>query len=213
MMLESLLASSLVTSVANDIVRESFKGLGKKYSVESKDVKYVLNSKIEEEFKRCIDVAIRAFIGSLAKDKELDQLKQQILLAYLKSPSVSEEVWHLLDPGSEYFDRGKLTQDGLDQLAEHFDDLEPELIFDAWEEFLKAFSFASRSTSEFREFLRASYEAGSFKALSNIEDVLEKMDVAIREIHNEESVARQSIKDYMSELKVYRDWASSFQIG
>lgn len=212
-MLESFIASSLATSLAKDIVREALKGLGKKYSIGIQDVKYVLNSKIEEEFQRCLDVAIRAFIGFLSKDKDLSKSQQKIILSYLRSSSVSEEIWHLLDPGSEYFDRGKLTQQGCDELSEYLDALDPQLIFDSWEEFLKAFSFASRSTPEFREFLRASYEAGSFKALSNIEDVLEKMNVAISEIHNEESVTRQSIQDYMNELRIYRDWANTFQIG
>lgn len=212
-MLEPLLASSIITSLANDIVRAALKGLGKKYSVDIKDVQYVLNSEIEEEFQRCLDVAIRAFISFLAKDGELSKSDQKVVLEYLKFSSVSEEIWHLLDPGSEYFDRGKLTQDGYKYLSQNLDELKPQLIFDAWEEFLKAFSFASRSTPEFREFLRASYEAGSFKALSNIEDVLEKMNAAINEIRNEESMARQSIKDYMDELKIYRDWATSFQMG
>jgi hypothetical protein len=60
--------------------------------------------------------------------------------------------------------------------------------------------------------LRASYEAGSFKALSNIDGVLEKMGEAIDEIRSEELVARKSIEDYIEELKVYRDWATGFQI-
>jgi hypothetical protein len=134
-----------------------------------------------------------------------------MIFEYLKSSVVTEEIWHLLDPGSEIFDRGLLTQNARETLFEIFSEETETVIFDAWEEFLKAFSFASRSAPELREFLRASYEAGSFKALSNIEDVLEKMDNAVSELKNEELIVSHSIKDYTEELKVYRQWAVSFQ--
>jgi hypothetical protein len=207
-MIEALIVSPLVKVIADEILRRSLKGLGKKYSV---DIKYVLNSEIQKDFYFCLDVAIQAFIDFMAQNGELSSSRQEVLVEYLKSESVSEEVWHLLDPGSEYFDRGQLTQDGYPQLSVHFKNLDPETLFEAWEEFLKAFSFASRSTPAFREFLRASYEAGSFKALSNIDGVLEKMGEAIDEIRSEELVARKSIEDYIEELKVYRDWATGFQ--
>ena len=124
-----------------------------------------------------------------------------------------EEIWHLLEPGLEFFDRGKLAKLGQEILSEEYDDLQPDLIFDAWGEFLKAFSFASRSTPEFREFLRASYEAGTFQTLSNIEGVLEKMEVAITDIHREELTLRQSIEGYKRELETYQNWAINFPIN
>lgn len=211
-MLDAIIASYSV-AVAKDVLRQSLQGLGKKYFVDLTDIEYVIDSKTEEEIQRCLNVAIKAFVAFLASNiklKKLSKPQETALVKYFRSLSVSEEIWHLLDPGSEYFDRGKLAQEGYSELSEHFENLEPRLIFDAWEEFLKAFSFASRSTPHFREFLRASYEAGSFRALSNIEDVLEKMGAAINEISSEESVARQFIKEYIEELEIYRNWASSF---
>jgi hypothetical protein len=56
----------------------------------------------------------------------------------------------------------------------------------------------------------ASYEAGSFKALSNIEDVLERMSTLVSSIHHEELTRRVSVKDYADELKIYRQWATEF---
>jgi hypothetical protein len=201
---------TIVILLAKQIARAAFAGLGKKYSV---DAQYILNSKIEDEIHSFLSVAIKAFTSFLIDNNQFSNPQQTVILEYLKSPTVSEEIWHLLDPGSEYFDRGRLTKDAHEKLSEHAVDLDEDILFDAWEEFLKAFSFASRSTPEFREFLRASYEAGSFKALANIEGVLEKMNTAINEVRNEESIARKSIKDYADELKTYRDWATSFQVS
>lgn len=211
-MWESLVATQLLTPLAHDMVRQALKGMGHKYSVDMKTFQYVISTRVEEEFQHCLDVAVRAFMNALVKDRRLSPLEQKAILDYLKSPLVADEVWHLLDPGSEYFDRGRLTQSGYTQLHQHLNDLEPQSVFDAWEEFLKAFSFASRSKSELREFLRASYEAGSFNALSNIENVLEKITIAIGEIQTEEIVTRQSIKGYIDDLKAYKDWARSFQV-
>jgi hypothetical protein len=199
-----------------DIAKSSQFRLGKEYSV---DASYVLGENIEPEFQQCLKVALKAFITYFSKsqelvksrDRQLVDTKVDAIVGYLESSSVAEEISHLLDPGAAYFDRGKLVQEGHSMLLEHFDGLEPEVIWNAWGEFLKAFAFASRSASHLREFLRASYEAGSFKALSNIEDVLEKMGSAISEISSEELLAKQSIKEYIDELKGYKDWAVSYQ--
>jgi hypothetical protein len=209
-MFKELISATLAKSLIGDIVYRSLSGLGRKYSV---DFEYVINDEIQSEFNSCLRVSIEAFVNYLDKCIKLDSSKEKVIVGYLRSLPVSEEIWHLLDPGSEYFDRGRLTQDGYKELSEHFEDLEPEVLFEAWEEFLQAFSFASRSAPALREFLRASYEAGSFKALSNIESVLEKMGTAINNIYLEESITRQSIKDYTEELRVYRDWATSFQVS
>ncbi|MEL7359834.1 MAG: hypothetical protein AAFN40_25285 [Cyanobacteria bacterium J06560_6] len=206
-----MLVESIVAAAAQELANRAFKGIGKKYSVDIQDVEYIINSQIQDDFKRCLDIALKAFISFINKDIADSKAQTQNVQDYLLSTSVSEEVWHLLDPGAEYFDRGKLTQIGHEVLSKSFDGLSETQIFDAWEEFLKAFSFASRSTPEFREFLRASYEAGSFKALSNIDDALEKMGAAINEIKSEESAARQSISDYVEELRGYRNWATNFQ--
>ncbi|WP_293354740.1 MULTISPECIES: hypothetical protein [unclassified Microcoleus] len=208
-MIEPFLTSS-VASLVSDVLRVSLKKLGRKYSV---DIKYVLSEKVEEEFQKCLDIAINAFLEFVSQNRNLEQSQQKAILEYFKSSVVTEEIWHLLDPGLEIFDKGLLTKYAHETLVQIFDDSTSRVIFDAWEEFLKAFSFASRSAPELREFLRASYEAGSFKALSNIEDVLAKMDGAINSLKNEELTVSQAIESYAGELKVYRAWAINFQIS
>jgi hypothetical protein len=205
-MLETVLFG--VSGMTTEILLSSLRKLGRKYSV---DIKYVLSEKVEADFQKCLDIAIKAFLEFVSKNTDLNKAQQKMIVEYLKSSIVTEEIWHLLDPGSEIFDRGLLTQNACETLFEIFGDETETIIFNAWEEFLKAFSFASRSAHELREFLRASYEAGSFKALSNIEDVLEKMDNAISNLKNEELIVSHSIKDYTEELKAYRQWAVSFQ--
>jgi len=205
-MLETVLFG--VSGMTTEILLSSLRKLGRKYSV---DIKYVLSEKVEADFQKCLDIAIKAFLEFVPKNTDLNKAQQKMIVEYLKSSIVTEEIWHLLDPGSEIFDRGLLTQNACETLFEIFGDETETIIFNAWEEFLKAFSFASRSAHELREFLRASYEAGSFKALSNIEDVLEKMDNAISNLKNEELIVSHSIKDYTEELKAYRQWAVSFQ--
>jgi hypothetical protein len=205
-----VIVSSLVAPLAKQIVNKVLINLGAKYSIGVQDVKYVLNAQVEEDFQKCLNVAIKAFISKISNDKKLTTVNSTLIVDYLESSSVIEEIWHLLEPGTEFFDRGNLANLGYEVLHEHFENLTPESIFDAWEEFLKAFSFASRSTPQFREFLRASYEAGSFKALSNIEDVLERMSTSISSIHHEELTRRISVKDYADELKTYRQWATEF---
>lgn len=199
-----------ITAVVADVLRVSLGKLGGKYSV---DIKYVLSEKVEEEFQRCLNVATTAFLKFVSKDRSLDQPQQKKIVEYLKSSVVTEEIWHLLDPGSEIFDKGLLTQYAQQDLSQIFGESTTKLIFSAWEEFLKAFSFASRSAPELREFLRASYEAGSFKALSNIEDVLDKMDGAINSLRDEELTVSQAIERYAEELKTYRAWAIDFQVS
>ena len=206
-MIETVLLSG-VSGMTTEILLSSLRKLGRKYSV---DIKYVLSEKVEADFQKCLDIAIKAFLEFVSKNTDLNKAQQKMIVEYLKSSIVTEEIWHLLDPGSEIFDRGLLTQNACETLFEIFGDETETIIFNAWEEFLKAFSFASRSAPELREFLRASYEAGSFKALSNIEDVLEKMDNAVSNLKNEELIVSHSIKDYTEELKAYRQWAVSFQ--
>ena len=197
-----------------EILRASLSKLGRKYSV---DIKYVLSEKVEADFQKCLDIAIKAFLKFVSKNvdlktvADLKKVQEKMIVEYLKSSVVSEEIWHLLDPGSEIFDRGLLAQNACETLFEIFGEETEAIIFNAWEEFLKAFSFASRSTPELREFLGASYEAGSFKALSNIEDILEKMDNAVSNLKNEELMVSHAIKHYAEELKAYQKWAVSFQ--
>jgi hypothetical protein len=209
-MSDLVVIASLLAPLTKQIVNKVLTNLGAKYSISIQDVKYVINVQVEEDFQKCLDVAIKAFVGKLMGGKTLTDANSKVIMAYLESSLVVEEIWHLLEPGTEFFDRGSLSNLGYELLHEHFENLTPESIFDAWEEFLKAFSFASRSTPQFREFLRASYEAGSFKALSNIEDVLERMSTFVSSIYHEELTRRISVKDYADELKTYRLWATEF---
>ena len=206
-MIETVLLSG-VSGMTTEILLSSLRKLGRKYSV---DIKYVLSEKVEADFQKCLNIAIKAFLEFVSKNTDLNKAQQKMIVEYLKSSIVTEEIWHLLDPGSEIFDRGLLTQNARETLLEVFGKETETIIFDAWEEFLKAFSFASRSAPELREFLGASYEAGSFKALSNIEDVLEKMDSAVSNLKNEELMVSHAIKHYAEELKAYQKWAVSFQ--
>jgi hypothetical protein len=47
-------------------------------------------------------------------------------------------------------------------------------------------------------------------SLSNIEDVLEKIEATIGEITQEEMLAKQFIQEYLDELKGYKNWAISY---
>jgi hypothetical protein len=217
-MLDYLLATSALSALSSDILKMSIKKIGKKYSVDSESIKYVINEKIQEEFRICINISIKAFLEFISEqltseNKNLDKPQQEIVSDYLKSSEVTEEIWHLLDPGSEFFDKGYLTGLANDKMKNIFGESTLKIFFTAWEEFIKAFSFASRSSPDLREFLRASYEAGSFRTLTNIEDVLERMNRAIGEFKDEEVMVSQSIEQYTSELKAYRTWAASFQIN
>ncbi len=186
-----ILAVTALSNLSSEVLQGALRKLGKNYSVDSEDIKYVVNEEIQKEFQTCLNVAIKAFLEFISENiksenRNLDKSQQKIVADYFKSSTVTEEIWHLLDPGSEFFDKGYLAALASDYLFEIFGELTPKLLFDAWEEFLKAFSFASRSTPALREFLRASYEAGSFKALSNMEGVLEKMNRSVSDLRKEE---------------------------
>jgi hypothetical protein len=205
------------SEITKGVIYKILVKLSRNYSIDLPRVKYVLNDKIQEDLKKCLDLAVTSFVTSLSNSINLNYLQPtqlgivtNKLEKYLGSDIVTEEVLHLLEPGMEFFDRGKLAKVCFDLLIEDLQDLRIESILNAWGEFLKAFSFASRSTPELREFLRASYEAGSFKTLSNIEDVLEKMNSVMVDIYQEELGARESIKDYSTELEEYKTWAVGF---
>ena len=70
------------------------------YSV---DIKYVLSEKVEADFQKCLNIAIKAFLEFVSKNTNLNKAQQKMIVEYLKSSIVTEEIWHLLDPGSEIF--------------------------------------------------------------------------------------------------------------
>jgi hypothetical protein len=212
----SVMKNEVANKIAGEVIQQALTKLGVSYSIGVQDIRYVLNNQVEEDIQKCLNIAIKAFVGNLLQSIDLKDDKKKInenskkIEKYLGSSSVAEEISHLLEPGSEFFDRGKLTQIGYDVLKKEFEDITPKSIYNAWGEFLKAFSFASRSTPAFREFLRASYEAGSFRALSNIEDVLEKMNSVVSDINEVELDTRENIKNYATELEEYKTWAVGF---
>ena len=178
---------------------------------------HLLSSEVKGEFQRCLRLATITFLESIGKEvrenENVCNFEERALIQYLESPEVTEEISHLLDPGVEVFDRGRVTQAAREFLPKDVNEEVLQVIFDAWDNFLKAFSFASRSAHQLREFLRASYEAGSFRALANIEDVLDKMSNAVSEIDREELAMRKAVKTYFDELQVYKDWAMGYQLG
>jgi hypothetical protein len=198
-----------VKELASDLSKISLRNLGNRYSV---DIDIVLNKQIEAEFNRCLHLGVVAFIKYLGQETESIELHSDLekFDAYLRSSVVAGEIWHLLDPGSEIFDKGLLAKYADEVLFQGSEKSMYKLIFDAWEEFLKAFSFASRSLPELREFIRASYEAGNFRALSNMEDVLENMNGAISSFKQEELAISHAIKSYTEELQAYKTWAVNF---
>jgi len=199
----------MISILVKELLGVSLSKLGNRYSV---DAKYVLSEKVEEEFQRCLSIGTQAFLTFIDKKTQKSELIQsKLILDYLKSSTVTEEIWHLLDPGLEFFDKRLVTKHACESLPQIFGESTEIIIFDAWEEFLKSFSFASRAAPELREFLRASYEAGSFRALSNIEDVLERLGGAISNLQDEELTVSNAIELYADELKVYRTWAINFQ--
>jgi hypothetical protein len=113
-MIETVLLSG-VSGMTTEILLSSLRKLGRKYSV---DIKYVLSEKVEADFQKCLDIAIKAFLEFVSKNADLKKIQEKMIFEYLKSSVVTEEIWHLLDPGSEIFDRGLLTQNACKTLLE-----------------------------------------------------------------------------------------------
>lgn len=190
------------------IAEKAFKFLRKRHAV---DHKHLLDHSIEEQFKMCINLATNAFIERVKKYKHFKKEDLNFFINYLKSKIVNEEISKLLDPGLEIFDIALLTS-YFERFASDkgFINYNNDNTKKAWEEFLKAFSFASRSAPDLREFLRASYEAGSFRALSNINDVIEDLENILDAFNEEENRLKYLISVYSNDLQQYRDWADHF---
>lgn len=194
------------------IVAQVFDELEDKYSVDGGY--FVLDRRVKDQFKKCVRIGIDSFLRHLQeKYKFWPEIKLHIV-QYIESPAISAQISCLLDPGSEIFDKGEVTQE-LKQFItdEYLNEHLEEVVFDAWNDFLKAYSFASRSSPALREFIRASYEAGSFRTLSNIEDSLNQLGSVVDNLSREELTTEKAIKQYIDELNSYRNWALSFQSG
>jgi hypothetical protein len=198
----------MVDSIVGLIAEKAVKYLGKRHAV---DHKHLLDYDIEEQFKKCLNLATNAFIERVKRYKHYKKEDLDFFTNYLKGKIVSEEISKLLDPGLEIFDIDLLTS-YFEKFAgdKGFNNYNSVYIKKAWDEFLRAFSFASRSAPDLREFLRASYEAGSFRALSNIHDVIEDMENTLDAVNEEEDRLKYLISVFSSDLHHYRDWADHF---
>ncbi|MEM6941199.1 MAG: hypothetical protein AAF943_17240 [Pseudomonadota bacterium] len=162
---------------------------------------------IRSGFSRCLGMASTTFSSSLFKNEE-DTEAVEVLEQYFQSELVTKELSKLLEPGVEEFN--------IILLSEHFfSSVEPEIsdqfsrsqVEAAWRDFQKAFSFSSRSMPELREFIRASYEEGSFNALTDIKDIVDRMESDAKNFIAQEEELTGSIDDYEAELSDYKSWA------
>lgn len=198
----------MTDATVNKIVLYAIRALSKRHAVK---VKYLLDDEVELQYSRCIKIAVNAFIDRVKKHKNFHFGDFSVFLEYLESNKVSEEISKLLDPGFEIFDIDLLVSHFETYAAkEDFTNYNIKIINRAWDEFLKAFSFASRSSNELREFLRAGYEAGSFRALSNVRDAIDRIGDTVEAVNKEEIRLKQLIHVYSSDLHDNRDWAEHF---
>jgi len=171
---------------------------------------YRLPRHIEMQFVRSLEGATTTFINKLADASELSDKRKSLLNDYLSSSEVTSEFSKLLEPGTEYFDIYKLTNYYSNFEKNDASEFSEKEILEAWSEFRRAFSFASRARSEFRGFLRASYEEGSFLAISNIRDAVESLEKDIETVNGQKESLSGSIRDYEGELESYVQWAKNF---
>lgn len=208
------LTAEILTKSINSLADGIFKTLGKRHSV---DVKYIIDSNVMSEFEKCLSVATTAFVEKLVKvylenDSEGSERSNARdlgtgLIKHLKSQKVMTEISKLLDPGVEIFDKGILVRYFYGKWNKNFRELDYKDVDKSWDEFLKAFSFASRSTPHLREFLRASYEAGSFRAISNIDHNLDTLISNAVLIRNIDKQIKRNILEYNNELIQFKEWA------
>lgn len=176
------------------------------------DVRSVLSDKVWVELGECFRKAIAAFAKGIASKKDIFRKSDFLpIFSYLETDEVAEEVAKLLDPGSEVIDQGLLVSYFVDFAAKQgLSNVDTEIVAGAWEGFFKAFHFASRTTPNLREFLRASYEVGSFRALSDMSDVLERIGDTLKDVKEEENRLKHLIHAHKDELDFYRTWADNF---
>ncbi len=197
----------LTTDLVRELARLAVKTLSSRHSVE---VPYLLDAKVSEQYERAISIAAKAFLESLETSAEPSPAALEMVRSYLGSEAVTSELSKLLDPGLEVFDHGALEQ----AFDETMSVLDPNPFATgtasrAWSEFLKAFSFASRSSPDLREFLRASYEAGSFRALANIQEISRRVDSDLDLLTGQERRLRDVVNAYLDDLVSYKKWAAA----
>lgn len=199
--LEAALASSVV-----DVVKLAYRFLSSRNSSDEE-----LPDDVREQYQRAIKAGAKAFARHIDSKGELTESEVAMISEFFKAPEVADEFSKLLDPGQEFFDENELSK----MLAEHLNrrkckPLAEDEVFEAWRAFSRAFSFSSRSAPALREFLRASYEAGSFRAISNISDIMARLEREVDNISVQEDSLSASMSDYEDELKSYTKWAREF---
>lgn len=209
MLPESLLLDQMPL-LAKTLAELTFKHLSERHSV---DVPYLMDEKVSRQYTQAIRVACTAFLKKLESPHPMTKQMEEAVRDYLQSETVTEEISKLLDPGLEIFDLGALTDAFGEKSLGPVAEIDECTVAEAWEEFLKAFSYASRSSPDLREFLRASYEAGSFRAISNIADALDQLDGEIDLMIRQESKLKSMITDYLHDLSSYGEWARRFSFN
>ncbi len=188
------------------LANDALSSLSRRHGVQG--IPYVLSANVQQQFGRAIDIAAKALAGCVERSLTNRTGLSSLVSEALSAPEVTSEISNLLDPGLEVFDQLGLT--GI--LARFLPDTisheaREEIAFHAWEEFLRAFSFASRSLPELREFLRASYEAGTFRRVSDIAGAVKDLESGLSEFSRQESSLQSSMAAYFGELQGYRNWA------
>ncbi len=164
---------------------------------------YILDPAVTEQYFRALQTATTALLRRTDGDLDEESVK-----ALLQSPAVATEISKLLDPGSQIVDEFLLVAMLSERLDASIDKERTSAIAaEAWTDFFRAFSFASRSLPSLREFLRASYEAGNLLALSSITESLDRMNRDVSGIGSELDLLEGSIREFRTDLTEFRDWA------
>ncbi len=172
----------------------------------------LLSDSVREQFQQALRVGSGALLESLeasssSRGSVLFGLSRAEAEDFLASPEVASELSKLLDPGLEVLDTVLLANLLAAVLRDADSEVRVTRASDAWRAFLRAFSFSSRSSPALREFLRASYEAGTFRAISGISGALDSLGHNIAGMLRHEAALHASIRAYSRELSEYRAWA------
>ena len=196
---------TMTIPLAEQTVKAALRALGKRHSVQAQDL---LDERVREQFTHAVKIASQAFLHHLEAAHVISGDQAANLPQYLCSRVVTDEVSKLLDPGEEVFDVERLA----DQFQRRLSDMpvDASTVAEAWGAFLKAFSFALRSAPQLREFLRASCEASSFSAMSDLREVLGRIESAVDRVGRQVTALRVSAEEYSAELSEYREWALTY---
>ncbi|MBF0369196.1 MAG: hypothetical protein HQL52_07035 [Magnetococcales bacterium] len=203
-----MLADQVITSsLTREILRGVLEALGKRHAVGVPELSYELM----KQLGGALAGGALAFVGGLAETPKNPQKLKKFLSAYLSAPESVAEISKLLDPGLEIIDKPTLTAFFFQILPEDIDSsFDPETVTAAWDRFLSAFSFRSRQAPELQAFLRASFEAASFREMSDISGLLDQLEQELNQVQTEEDRLTDAIDRYSGDLDGYRRWATSF---